>query len=243
MTKNRMTGSVVLSCLLAGLAHCSGVTQPIGDAPGGAAGTSGADQAAGSAQAGTEQAGGAAPTAGAGASAGSAQACSGNQVVVLSKDRSLIRCVAPCDGAEQSEWGQPCANAFPGTEGVCRPFNRWLSSGSTTGIGICTRNCDPMARDCPTGYSCDLSETLASAAPDRVFTCLPSFFPEPAAEGSACNGFPVGDCGVGLTCYSDTAQPACRVLCDPAASNACPAGKACTKPDYFPPDSAIGVCL
>jgi hypothetical protein len=146
----------------------------------------------------------------------------------------------PADQTEQANWGQPCSGAVGGGEGVCRPFLRYYQFSPDFGIGytpvsVCTIECDPLAQDCPDGFSCDLTDTSQGSRAHWSFACLPNL--KPLETGSACEGSPLGQCSKGATC--DVAI--CRDFCDSAAGDPCPSGGTCIVEDWFPPGN-VGVC-
>lgn len=81
-------------------------------------------------------------------------------------------------------------------------------------VGACTKTCDPVVQNCPTGQACYLG---ACATPKLNH-----------AEGESCAE--PRDCGAGLLCMSDArgAAPAtCHPYCAISATDACGFGFAC----------------
>jgi hypothetical protein len=156
-------------------------------------------------------------------------------------------CVPLCDAQEQTEWGKPCSNPLTGSQGTCRPVLKHVAQGALSGVGVCTAACDPIAQDCPPHFACDVTEDEAGAAPNRIFQCLPLVESPPRQQGDACTGFPLGECGPGLSCVPGASAPetwTCEKLCDVNAAAACElTTQTCQTPDYFPPGTTIGVCL
>lgn len=237
---NRFALSALALSAIFGAINCSGTTQTIGDAPGGAAGTPGS--------AGANSVAGAGAGAGTGGDAGAVSACDENEQLVTSKDQSVQLCAHRCNSDEQSEWGEACDNGLSGDAGTCYPFLRWIIegpfAGGLSGTGICTRGCDPLAQDCPTGYSCDVTDAKAAGEPGATFACLPEFANGTIAAGDPCAGTPEGYCGVGLTCVPEGDTYTCRAFCDLTASDPCPSGKSCTALDIyeFVSETNAGIC-
>jgi hypothetical protein len=155
------------------------------------------------------------------------------------------RCAPLCEDQNQSAWGGTCENPLTGGAGTCLPFFDHTGR-AVVAIGLCTSGCDPLAQDCPEGFTCDVTEDEAGQAPDRIFACLPLTEAEPLVQGDGCNGFPTGECGPGLSCISglDPAHFAtCERLCDSTAAAPCSAQQACEIPDFFPPGTTVGICV
>jgi hypothetical protein len=156
-------------------------------------------------------------------------------------------CVPLCNPAEptdQTTYGLECAGAIGGGDGICRAFLRYVefdtpvNAGGLTPTGICTNACDPLAQECPDGFSCDLTDTPQGSLASWSYACLPAL--TPLETGAACDGAPVGACMPGSTCVFDST---CAEFCDTEATDACPALQECAKPDWFPADSSAGVCV
>lgn len=248
------SSSLVVSVLLLGCGQIE--DQPIGDMLAGAGSLS---QMGGSAGSPTSQSSGGAPASIAGSGtlprAGSggvnveqcgAAVCAPNADCFVASGASTDEgiCTPLCNPANQTDqtsWGQPCRGAVGGGEGVCRPFLRTyeitpqIGVGSTP-VGVCTIQCDPLAQDCPYGFSCDLTDTPQGSLADWSFACLPNL--KPLATGSACDGSPLGQCSKGATCNFDI----CQEFCDSTAEDPCRTGGTCTVEEWFPPGT-VGVCV
>lgn len=247
--------------LCASLSACSGVTQALGDAASGSAGSAGntanssGDSAGGStlSSAGSTALGGGAASSGPAGSPDPAGPCgsgcqAGYDCFPSTADPGGV-CAPLCDSQDQSAWGSSCQSSASGETGICLPFLRNIPSGtipsagrSTTGTGVCTRECDPLHQDCPLHFACDVTERTAGEMPDKVYACLPVVEAVPRLAGAACDGQPLGECSPGLNCMPSEASR-CLAFCDLRDTASCPKSQTCSRPDWFPTTpNYIGVC-
>ena len=246
---NKIFGSSLLvSVLLVGCAQIA--DQPIGDIVAGAGGSAGSPTSQSSGGEPASVAGsGSLPGAGSGSVNGEqcgAAVCDPNADCFVASGASTAEgiCTPLCNPAEQTDqtsWGQPCSGAIGGGQGVCRPFIRTYEIRPEIGVvntpvGVCTIECDPLAQDCPDGFSCDMTDTPEGSAAHWSFACLPNL--KPLETGSGCDGLPVGQCSKGATCNFDT----CQKFCDSTAGDPCPSGGTCTVEEWFPAGT-VGVCV
>jgi len=238
--------SLVISVLLLGCAQIE--DQPIGDMVAGAGGSAGSPTSSGGGSA-SVAGSGALPGAGSGNENGEqcgAAVCDANADCFVAPGASTDQgvCTPLCEPAEQtdqSSFNKPCSGAVGGGQGVCRAFLRSYVitpqiGFSTTPVGVCTTECDPLAQECPDGFSCDLTDTPEGSTAHWSFACLPNL--KQLETGSACEGSPLGQCSKGATCN----MAVCRDFCDTTAADPCPSGGTCIIEDWFPPGN-VGVCV
>src|SRR4051812_4953676 len=164
---NKIVGtSLVISVLLLGCARIE--DQPIGDMAAGAGGSAGSRTSqTGGGEPGSVAGSSTLPRAGSGSTNGEqcgATVCDANADCFIASGASTDEGVCtplcnPANQTDQTSWGQPCSGAVGGGEGVCRPFLRTYQITPQTGVvntpvGVCTIECDPLAQDCPDGFSC-----------------------------------------------------------------------------------------
>lgn len=254
------------------LAACGGSVQEIGDAVAGSSGSSGTAQPhAGSnssdsgntpTQAGGSSSTGAAPN-GHGGAAWAPGPCNppcgeGFGCFSLADDPAGL-CAPLCDTPDQGQTADAdlsCAHSVRGGAGQC-VFSAgfgWPYPGSEISpvisdnviTGLCSNPCDPIAQDCPVGFTCGQTATYSAFNQQGLYACIPN--KQPRALGDACFSTGFGECGRGLTCaIPDESQAAmlCASFCDMRDSSSCPTDKTCsedvvTKQDN---DPNIGVCL
>jgi hypothetical protein len=246
--KRVIASKLVFGLLLVGCGH---IEEPIGETGGGSGGSkAGAGGSGTPAGASGSTPGGGYSSAGApsGEECGAAICAAGSECFIgkgaTSDDGVCVPLCNPEEQTDQSSWGLPCSDAIGGGDGTCRPFLRYgewpggMGSG-LSGVGVCTHSCDPLAQDCPSGFSCDLTDTPDGSVAVWSFACLPHLTPQ--ATGDACQGTPLGECAVGSTCSGD--DYICRDFCDRSATNACPTAQSCVVPPWFPADSPVGICV
>jgi len=168
-------------------------------------------------------------------------------------------CAPLCDHPDQGQTPDEdlsCSNSVQGGTGQC-VFSigfGWPSGGQPNPTndsdrfvtGLCSNPCDPIAQDCPAGYTCDLTDTYSAVAQQGLYACLPNKLPH--ALGETCQSTGDGECGPGLTCTLGTqgvANGSCTAFCDLRDADACPDGQTCTETEVTMQDNDpnIGVCL
>lgn len=112
--------------------------------------------------------------------------------------------------------------------------------------GLCSNGCDPILQDCPSGYTCDQTDTYSAVAQQGLYACLPN--KNPHAIGDACSSTGDGECGPGLTCSprdGNIFAATCTVLRDRRNTEACSGTQVCTETEVTMQDNDpnIGVCL
>lgn len=258
------------------LAACGGSVQGIGDAVAGSGGSAtahagsgtvqphGGSSSSGSTSASTQ--GGSSstgtPTDGRGGAAWAPGTCDppcreGYGCYPLANDPAGM-CAPLCDTPEQGQTADAdlsCSNSVRGGVGQCvfsLSFGWRLPGGvDIPGLdnvitGLCSNACDPLAQDCPAGYTCDHTATYSAVAQEDLYACMPN--KQPRAQGDVCYTTGLGECGLGLTCSLPNAEASlahCEAFCDMRDSGTCPTNRTCTEDVITEQDNDpnIGVCL
>jgi hypothetical protein len=227
--------------------------QPIGDGPGGTGGSSS------SGTSGASTAGSPATEGGSGGSVVThgtcAEGCDPGFGCYNSTLNPIGVCAPLCDGDRgYRREGVSCGNSVRGGVGVCvfsqgyDPHIMEVDGLPVSNIilrGLCSNRCDPLAQDCPGGYTCDVTATYSVEPEETLYACMPDT--EPRQIGDACDATGDGECGPGLTC-SPTGDGGerwaiCAAFCDLGDPTSCKASQHCvTTAITEQVGDAIGVC-
>lgn len=245
------------------LAACGGSVQEIGDAMAGSSGSGTTQPHGGSSGAGTQphpsgasSSSGAAPS-GHGGSTWDSGPCDppcseGFGCYPLTNDPGGF-CAPLCDTQEQGQTADAdlsCSNSVRGGAGQC-VFSQgfgWPVPGGFTPpsagnviTGLCSNTCDPLAQDCPAGYTCDHTDTYSAFNQQGLYACMPN--KDPRALEAPCDRTGDGQCGPGWTCSLPSAR--CVTFCDMNDPSTCPTDRTCTEDLITQQDNDpnIGVCL
>jgi hypothetical protein len=209
--------------------------QPIGDGPGGAGGSA----SGGSMTAGTSTTSGGSAGSGAADHGSCAEGCADGYGCYDSPLNPTGICAPLCDSQDQGQTPTAdlsCRNSVRGGAGTC-VFSQGYGEPDVPDVGgvpiggvvqgLCSNECDPLAQDCPVGYTCDATNTYSAVAQVAMYACMPSKLP--LELGYPCDTTGDGVCGPGLTCslMSNEGVGTCRAFCDRADTKACDAPQHC----------------
>lgn len=244
--KNELVRSLVACCAFAGLVCCGGVTQIVGDSPSTAGAPHIAGGAGGAEAADTGGASGALQTAGNASVAGGPPlatcegGCPNTHYCLSPIDGAKAECLPMCDNRGAPDWGQTCHIAPSGGMGVCEGFFDHVN-GTNHLLAMCSEPCNPLASECPAGYSCDLVLGVSDSARGPHFGCLPLLVTASENVNAPCQPFS-GYCAPGLTCPNEQ-YSTCKRFCDLSTGTGCAAGEACRVSAEFPVNGPVGLCL
>jgi hypothetical protein len=162
-------------------------------------------------------------------------------------------CAPLCDTQEQGQTPDAdlsCSNSVRGGAGQCvfsqgygwaALANFYPAAGGNVVTGLCSNPCDPLAQDCPVGYTCDHTDTYSAFNQQGLYACMPN--KDPRALDAPCDRTGDGQCGPGLTCSLPSAR--CVTFCDMNDPSTCPTDRTCTEDEITIQDNDpnIGVCL
>lgn len=267
MLKNLVWLGAGLGAVLSAAA-CGGSIEAIGDgaAGSGGSGSSNSNHTAGvGAHSSSGTAGGSSANAGSG-SAGTAsgngyptcpdRVCATGYGCYFSEQNPDGICAPFCDTEEQGQTADAdlsCHNALGGGVGTCvfgiGPGNPSISlpgivDYNNVVTGICSHECDPLAQDCPSGFTCDITATYSAVAQQTLYGCIPD--KTPRHLGDRCDSSGSGECGSGLTCSPPfiDGRMTCLAFCDLHDTASCPTGQTCNSTEITTQttNADVGVC-